>query len=138
VPGTIRAALRDERPVLRSDGTFIRDYIFVDDVVDAYLVLGAAVAEGREHGEAFNFSTESRVTALEMMKAVLHAMGAGHVEPLVANTARSEILHQYLDSTKARERLGWTAGHSLEDGLARTAEWYRAFFAADAAELAAR
>lgn len=127
VPGTIRSALRDERPVLRSDGTLIRDYIFVDDVVDGYLALADAVLGGQERGEAFNFSTGSRLSAMEIMRATLAATGS-NLEPVIANTAKAEILNQYLDSSKAAVRLGWKASFDLEAGLARTVEWYREFF----------
>lgn len=136
VPGTIRSALRGERPVLRSDGTYIRDYIFVDDVVDAYLVLAEAVAAGDAGGKAFNFSTESKVTALEMMQAVLRAMESGHLEPVVLGTATGEIKHQYLDSSRAKAELGWEARYTLDAGLERTTEWYRSFFGAAVEEVA--
>lgn len=129
VPGTIRSAVRGERPVLRSDGTFVRDYLFVDDVVDAYLALAERVSAGDCVGEAFNFSTEARVSALEMMRAVLHAADAEHLEPVVGNTARGEIRHQYLDSTKARTVLGWVPRVTMEEGLRRSVDWYRGFFA---------
>lgn len=136
VPGTIRSAVEGSRPVLRSDGTFIRDYLFVNDVVEAYLILAGAVTEGRAKGEAYNFSTESKITALEMMRAVLCAMDAEHLEPVVANTAEAEIRHQYLDSRKAREQLNWVPRYSLGEGLARTAEWYRAFLGASQVKVA--
>jgi CDP-glucose 4,6-dehydratase len=135
VPGTILSAHRGERPVIRSDGTFIRDYIFVDDVVDAYLALAGAVADGRGVGEAFNFSTETRATALEMMQAVLRAMDAEHLAPVIGNTARSEIKDQYLDASKAHRQLGWKASYSLEEGLERTVAWYRSFLGSSAVEV---
>jgi CDP-glucose 4,6-dehydratase len=129
VPGTIQSALRGQRPILRSDGTFIRDYIFVEDVVDAYLALASAVATGTGVGEAFNFSSETKVTALQMVEAVLRVMDSEHLVPEIRNTATAEIKHQYLDSTKAREQLGWKVNYSLDEGLRRTVEWYREFFA---------
>jgi CDP-glucose 4,6-dehydratase len=127
VPGTIRSLIRNERPVLRSDGTLIRDYIFVDDVVDAYVSLAEALLSRREVGEAFNFSTGSRLTAMEIMRAVIRAMGSG-LEPVVSNTARNEIRNQYLDSSKAAARLGWTSSHDLDAGLRKTVAWYQDFF----------
>ena len=134
VPGTIRSAVRGERPVLRSDGTYIRDYIFVEDVVDAYLVLADAVEKGLSRGRAYNFSTESRITALQMMEAVLHAVGSEHLRPVVLGAASGEIKHQYLDSTRARTELSWSPRFSLDEGLERTTEWYREFFAVPAVE----
>jgi len=132
VPGTIRAALEDRAPVLRSDGSNIRDYIFIDDVVDAYLSLGARGGEGCVRGEAFNFSPESRVSVLEITRAVLRAMGRADLEPIIQGNARAEIQDQYLDGTKARTRLGWEPTHTLEQGLAKTIPWYQAFLGAQA------
>jgi len=128
VPGTIRSALRGERPVLRSDGTFIRDYIFVDDVVNAYLGVAGAVLDRNAGGEAYNFGNESKVTAIEMMRAVLNSMGVDDLEPVVADTARAEIRDQWLSAEKARKELGWEAEFSMEEGLSRTVAWYRDFF----------
>lgn len=132
VPGTVRAALEGRRPVLRSDGTNIRDYIFVDDVVEAYLLLAARSHEGGIRGGAFNFSLEGRVSVLEITRAVLRAMGREDLEPDIAATAKAEIQDQYLDSTKARTRLGWRPVHDLTSGLARTIPWYRDYLGARA------
>lgn len=128
VPGTIHSALRGQRPVIRSDGSFIRDYIFVEDVVDAYLALARMVDAGAGVGEAYNFSSESKVTALEMVQAVLRVMGAEDLTPDIRNVATAEIKHQYLDASKARTQLGWSVNYTLEEGLQRTVSWYRAFF----------
>ncbi|MGQ0804467.1 MAG: NAD-dependent epimerase/dehydratase family protein [Actinomycetota bacterium] len=125
VPGTIRSLLRGEQPIIRSDGTFLRDYLHVDDAVDAYLALADRAAEQSVAGEAFNFSDESPRTVMEIYTAVCKAVGAGEVEPRVLNAAVGEIKDQYLDAGKARRVLGWEAGVSLDDGLARTVEWYR-------------
>ncbi|MDQ3675018.1 MAG: GDP-mannose 4,6-dehydratase [Gemmatimonadota bacterium] len=128
VPGTIHSAFRGERPVVRSDGTLIRDYIFVDDIVDAYLALAGAVWRGQGIGEAFNFSSESQVTVLEMVEAVLRAAGREDLSPEIRDTARAEIKKQYLDATKARTQLGWKTRFTLDAGLERTVDWYRTFF----------
>ena len=125
VPGTIRSLLRGERPVLRSDGGPVRDYIYVKDVVDAYLALAEATDRPDVAGEAFNFSPQSRSTVREIVDAIGRVM---HVEPnpVVLNSAAMEIRDQTLDATKARERLGWRAGWALDDGLRETVAWYRA------------
>lgn len=125
VPGTIRSLLRGEQPIIRSDGTFLRDYLHVDDAVDAYLALADRAAERSVAGEAFNFSDESPRTVMEIYTAVCKAVGAGEVEPRVLNAAVGEIKDQYLDAGKARRMLAWEASVSLDDGLARTVEWYR-------------
>jgi CDP-glucose 4,6-dehydratase len=122
IPGTIAAALEGRRPVLRSDGTLIRDYLYVEDAVDAYLT----VAERGCTGEAWNFSTESPLSALEMCRAVLRAAGRPDLEPLVEGTATHEIDEQHLSAEKARERLGWKPRHGLDEGLRRTVDWYAA------------
>ncbi len=125
VPGTFRALLRGEKPLLRSDGTLVRDYLHVDDIVAAYLLLGERTGFPELRGEAFNFSDESPLTVTQMFEAICKAAGMTSVAPVVNDTARGEIHDQFLDSTKAHESLGWYAKVKLEDGLARTYEWYR-------------
>ena len=127
VPGTIRSVLLNERPILRSNGLFTRDYIFVDDVVSAYM----ATAEGLEReeivGQAFNFSPESRVSVIDITRAILRQMQRDDLEPVILDQAKSEIKDQYLDSSKARRLLAWTPRFTLEQGLGETIRWYRAF-----------
>jgi CDP-glucose 4,6-dehydratase len=126
VPGSIRALLSGERLVIRSDGRFLRDYIFVEDVVDAYLALGESITTRGTAGEAFNFSEGTPLSVLEMYRAVAEALGVEAVEPVILNQADGEIRDQYLDSGKARERLDWKPRYGLREGLARTVEWYAA------------
>jgi CDP-glucose 4,6-dehydratase len=125
VPGGIRSLLRGERFVIRSDGTFVRDYIFVEDVVDAYLLLGAALDNGDVAGQAFNFSLEHPVTVLEMFAAICDAVGVRALEPIILREAKNEIHDQYLDSSKAKKALGWQPCHDLHSGLQKTVRWYR-------------
>jgi len=127
VPGTIRSVLEGKAPVLRSDGSFVRDYIYVEDVVDAYLALGEAAGRPGVRGEAFNFSPQRPLTVLEITRAVLAAMDRSDLQPVVLGTARGEIRDQYLDSGKARRVLGWEPHFGLEDGLEATVAWYRSF-----------
>lgn len=128
VPGAIRSNLYDERLIIRSDGTFTRDYIFVLDVVYAYLLLAERLSDSRFHGEAFNFSTESPISVLALVAQIQDLMDCRHLEPDVQNTARAEIRDQHLSSTKARELLGWKSNFSLEEGLRRTITWYKDYF----------
>jgi len=128
IPDVIRATLRGERPVLRSDGKYVRDYIYVKDVVSAYERLALAVDEPGISGEAFNFSPERPFTVLDVVKAIQQAIGAS-TEPEIQDVAGNEIHSQYLDASKARGRLGWAPAYSLEAGLAETIDWYRAFLA---------
>jgi CDP-glucose 4,6-dehydratase len=124
VPGTIRSLLGGEPPVLRSNGRFVRDYVYVRDVVRAYLVLAEAVANGDFGGEAFNFSCGSPVTVLEIVRRIGDLLGS-RLEPIVLDDARFEISEQTLSSAKARRLLDWDAKWSLADGLAETIGWYR-------------
>ena len=130
VPGTIRSLLAGEQPVLRSDGTFVRDYLHVDDVVDAYLALAAAVVDGTlAPGEACNLSDEAPLTVIELYEAICTAAGRPGTEPKVLDHAPGEIHDQWLSAAKARKVLGWEARVGLDDGLARTVDWYRGFIA---------
>lgn len=123
VPGTVRSLLVGEQPVIRSDGTFLRDYLYVEDVVDAYMLLALADAD-TVVGEAFNFSDERPLSVMEIYAAVCRATVGHHVEPTILASAVGEIKDQYLCVTKARERLGWVPRVGLEEGLARTVKWY--------------
>jgi CDP-glucose 4,6-dehydratase len=125
VPGTLRAALRGERPVIRSDGSFVRDYVYVGDAVAAYLDVAEQMEKPGVAGEAFNFSDEKPMNVIEIAKKVLAAAGRPDLELDIRNQATHEIKEQFLASGKARERLGWKPHHGLEEGLARTAKWYR-------------
>ena len=125
VPGTIRALIAGERPLIRSDGTLQRDYLFVGDAVSAYLALGAAAADPSVRGEAFNVSTGVPRTTLEVVAAITEVMGLD-VEPVIENRAVGEIPAQWLSSEKAARVLGWKPGRDLEADLSETVEWYRA------------
>jgi CDP-glucose 4,6-dehydratase len=133
IPGTIRSVLRGERPVIRSDGTLIRDYFFVEDGAAAYLLLAEKMAaDPALRGEAFNFSNETQVSVRELVDEVLAVMGS-RLAPDVRNEASNEIKHQSLSAKKARERLGWRPHFTLEEGLRRTVAWYSSFFETRAA-----
>jgi CDP-glucose 4,6-dehydratase len=136
IPGTIRAALRNENPLVRSDGTFTRDYLYVADAVDAYLLLAQALDQERFHGEAFNFGNERPFTVLEVIARILELMKSVHLAPVVQDVATAEIRHQYLSSTKARDRLGWAPAYTLESGLRETISWYKSFLPEIAPETA--
>ena len=124
VPGTIRSILAGARPVLRSDGSMIRDYIYVEDVVQAYMKLASASLETDLRGEAFNFSPESRHTVLEIVTMIARVMETS-ADPIIANTATMEIKAQTLDSSKAKSLLHWSSAWTLEEGLRETVRWYR-------------
>lgn len=126
LPGTIRSVLAGERPVIRSDGTQIRDYLYVVDGALAYLCLAEAMATDPTHiGEAYNFSTERPLSVLELVALIQEAAGT-ELEPDIQATARAEIAEQHLSAKKAKERLGWTPRYTIEEAMAETVEWYRA------------
>lgn len=127
VPGTIRSVVRGDRPVIRSNGKHIRDYFYVEDGAAAYLLLAEQLAANPNlRGEAFNFSNETQVTVLELVRQLLDAMGS-RLEPEVRNEASHEILHQSLSAAKARRELGWRPLFTLDEGLRKTIPWYTEF-----------
>ena len=152
VPGTIRSVLRGQRPVIRSDGSFIRDYFYVEDGAAAYMHLAEQLAARPElAGEAFNLSNETQVTVLQLVEKVLAGMNGGEITvrgsrtressdrslttsattlltPEVLGEASHEIKHQSLDATKARTLLGWEPLFTLDEGLSRTIAWYKNYF----------
>jgi CDP-glucose 4,6-dehydratase len=128
VPGTIRSVLRGKRPVIRSDGQFVRDYFYVEDGVMAYALLAERMAADRElAGEAFNFSYEKPISVSDLTNLILKLMDSS-LQPDIRNEATNEIRCQYLSAAKAGERLGWKSTFELEGGLQRTIGWYRDFF----------
>ena len=127
VPGTIRSVLRGQRPVIRSDGNYVRDYFYVEDGAATYMQLAEAMAgDASLHGQAFNFSNESQVSVLELVTKILAVMRSD-LQPDVRNQASNEIRHQYLSAEKAKKLLDWRPNFTLDEGLARTVDWYRAF-----------
>ena len=131
VPGTIRSVLRGQRPVIRSDGSYVRDYFYIEDAAAAYMLLAEKLANNPElRGQAFNFAHDTTLTVLELMQEILKLMGSPLL-PVILNEAAGEILHQSLDASKARRLLGWQPQFSLAEGLTRTISWYRQFLDAD-------
>lgn len=128
VPGTIRSALRGQRPIIRSDGEYVRDYFYAEDGALANMLVAERLSEDPElRGEAFNFSNEIQVTVRDLVGRILTLMDSG-LEPEVRNEATNEIRHQYLSAAKAKRVLGWQPRYTLEDGLQRTIDWYKSFF----------
>lgn len=125
VPGTIRSVLQRQPPVIRSDGSFVRDYFYVRDAVGAYLQLAERMDDPAFHGQAFNFGTETPLSVLQMVAAILERMGRPELEPRILNEATHEIPRQYLDCAKARRMMGWRPAFALADGLDESIAWYR-------------
>jgi CDP-glucose 4,6-dehydratase len=119
IPGTIKSVLEGERPIIRSDGTPLRDYLYVKDAVSAYLALGDSDETG-----AFNFGTETPTPVLEVVAGILGLMKS-RLKTVIKGDAPHEIARQWLSCRKARERLRWTPKYDLDRGLAETIAWYR-------------
>ena len=128
VPDTIRSLHHGERPVIRSDGTYLRDYIYVKDVTQAYLRLAESLQNNQVRGDAFNFSLENPINVLEMVTQIRKFMDCMVLEPRIQDCVVGEIRKQHLSSVKARTILGWKPMYSLEAGLKETIDWYRCFF----------
>ena len=133
VPGTIRSILRGERPVIRSDGQFVRDYFYIQDGAAAYMLLAERLASNLAlRGQAFNFSNESQISVLELVNLILRKTKSS-LQPEVLNQASNEIRHQYLSAEHARTILNWKPQFTLDEGLDRTIAWYREFLGAPVA-----
>ena len=132
VPGTIRSIMRGERPIVRSDGLFIRDYFYVEDGAAAYMLLAESLArDANLRGEAFNFSNEEGISVLDLITRISRLMGSD-LQPDIRDEATNEIREQRLSAAQARQQLGWRPLFSLDEGLNRTIEWYRKFLGAAA------
>jgi CDP-glucose 4,6-dehydratase len=133
VPGTIRSVLRGERPVVRSDGEFVRDYFYIEDGAAAYILLAERlITDPAVRGQAYNFSNESQISVLQMVDLILQKLNSS-LRPEILNQASNEIRHQFLSAELARAILNWRPQFTLDSGLDRTIAWYRAFFDVPAA-----
>lgn len=130
VPDAIRCAINGETLVIRSDGKFTRDYIYIDDIVSGYMLLAEKMSSLKLYGEAFNFSNESPVSVLELVKLISKLAGQKRPDYKITNQARCEIIHQFLSAVKARKILKWKPEYKLEQGLKKTIKWYKDYFGA--------
>jgi CDP-glucose 4,6-dehydratase len=131
IPGTIRSILRGQRPVIRSDGQYVRDYFYVEDGAAAYMLLAEQLASRPElKGEAYNFSNEIQVTVSQIVDEIIKLMDS-NLRPDIRNEVTNEIRHQYLSAEKARRDLNWKPLFTLDSGLQKTIDWYKDFFTHD-------
>lgn len=129
IPGTIRSIVRGEAPVIRSDGSFVRDYFYVEDGALAYLHLAERMHLPEVVGQAFNFSNDHPMTVVTLVNRLLALMGRSDLQAIVLNQASHEIHSQSLSSAKARRLLDWQPGRSFDEALMATIDWYRSFLA---------
>ncbi len=126
IPGTIRSVLRGERPVIRGDGKAIRDYLCVEDAVDAYLSLAEGLADKRVlKGQAFNFSLGIQRTALQVVSLVCEVANVDLKPIIEGKPSQGEIGEQSLNCALAADTLGWHPKNGLDGGLRKAIEWYR-------------
>ena len=126
VPGTIRSLYRNERPIVRSNGLYMRDYFYVEDAVSAYMMLAEQLESKQLAGEVFNFSNENPLTVLDMIDQIQFAMGFS-ITPIIRDEATGEIINQYLSAEKAKKQLGWRYTYNLTGALTETVSWYKGF-----------
>jgi len=124
IPGTIRSALQGERPIIRSDGTFVRDYLYVRDAVRAYMMLAEALDRPGIQGQAFNCGTDEPMSVLEMTRLILLLSPHSDLTPIVLDEVRNEIKDQYLSSEKIGRVIGWKPLWSRQEALRETMAWY--------------
>lgn len=127
IPGTIQSVFSNQNPIIRSDGSFVRDYIYILDVVKAYLLLAEKMGELKIYGEAFNFSNDKPISVIEIVQSILKLMNREDLQPVILNEASNEIKCQYLTSEKARSLLGWVPLYTLDQGLHETIRWYTSY-----------
>jgi CDP-glucose 4,6-dehydratase len=128
VPGTIRSIIRGQKPIIRSDGHYVRDYFYIEDGAAAYILLAEKLAQNTDiSGQAFNFSNETPISVLELVERILFLMET-KLKPVIRGEVSNEILKQYLNADKAHQLLGWYPIYTLDEGLKRTISWYKDFF----------
>lgn len=129
IPDAIRSILKNKNPIIRSDGSPLRDYIYIEDVVQAYLTLAEHIGERDVNGQAFNFGTGRPISVLKLVNKIIELSGRKSLRPVILGKGKlkGEIDKQYLDITKAGRLLNWKPRYSLEEGLKKTIEWYKNF-----------
>lgn len=123
VPGTIRSLARNFRPVIRTDGSMIRDYIYVKDAARATIML----AETHQYGKAFNISSEDHLSVKSIVERIIYFFGDTTIEPIIENKDSNEIPEQRLDSSLLRKTINWTHEYSINQALTNTIDWYKGF-----------
>jgi len=128
IPGTIRSIIENKDPVIRSDGSPIRQYAYIKDIIGGYKLLAAGMQNKRILGEAFNFGSYKPISVLDLTKLLIKLSGNTTLKPITLSNTKHEIDKQYASSKKAEKLLGWKTEYKFEDALKETIEWYRNFF----------
>ena len=127
IPGAIRAGIQQNPFKIRSDGRYVRDYIYVKDVVAGYLKLAEKIDDDHVRGAAFNFGPGRGISVLDIIERIEGSMDQ-EIEKHILDIAEGEIFEQYLDPSNAEKVLDWQPGYSLDEGLVETISWYREYF----------
>ena len=130
IPGTIQSVIKNKRPIIRSDGSPIHQYVYIGDVVDGYLTFAEKLNSNKLKGEAMNFGSEEKISALQLVEKIIRLSGK-ELEPDIRGTVKGEIDGRYLSSEKVKKLLGWYAKVKLDEGLKKTIKWYRDYFKKD-------
>ena len=124
IPDVITTILRGEQPIIRSDGTPERDYMYIKDAVSAYLTLAENLHRKEVVGQAFNFGTGKPISVIDLYNKIIKLMGK-NTKPKILGEAKNEIDRQYLAIDKVKKILKWQPGYTIDRGLKETIEWYR-------------
>ena len=119
--------MKGEIPVIRSDGTPERDYMYIDDAVNAYLILAENLSRQEVAGQAFNFGLGSPIKVIDLYEKIIQLCGKD-IKPEILGEAKNEIDKQYLSSEKAKRILNWQPKYNIDEGLKKTVDWYRNYF----------
>jgi Nucleoside-diphosphate-sugar epimerases len=125
IPGTIKSLINNKKPVLRSNGKFLRDYLFIDDVVQGYIMLGKKMQNNKINSLAINFGSGKPITVLNLVKKILKINNRNSKYYIIKNKAKNEIKDQYSGYKLAKEMINWKPKISLEEGLIQTYSWYK-------------
>ena len=129
IPDTLRCTLFNKTLKIRSDGLFVRDYVYIDDIVAGYIKIAQLLKKNSLSGEAFNLSDEKPITVVKLLQEISKFNHCGNaLKYKIMNTAEYEIRKQYLSAAKARRILGWKPKYSLDEGLKKTVQWYAEYF----------
>lgn len=125
IPGVIKWLLNNEQPILRTDGSFKRDWVYVKDVVEAYYLVGNKLLSNEVVSTAYNFAGVDYLSVLEVYKSLCTVIKGEYVEPKYLIDSKLEIPDQYLDSSKIENELGFKSRFSLDESINETVNWYK-------------
>lgn len=128
IPGVIRWLIKEEQPILRTNGTFKRDWVYVEDVVQAYIGVATALLEKNPKlSDAYNFSSTSYLSVMDIYKKLVSNFSDTYIEPIIEEDSEFEIKDQYLSSDKIEKELGIKSTYDLDTSISKTVDWYKKY-----------